>query len=82
MSLLTQCCSDGVPPYAEFALPDLVVGQPYDISLQLTVPASPSNLALGNFMTSLSITTLQKDDVLAYARKPVRVPVALRPECG
>ena len=50
-----------------------MLGQPYDISLQLTVPASSSNLALGNFMTSLSITTPQKDEVLAYARKPVRV---------
>ncbi|EPT03900.1 hypothetical protein FOMPIDRAFT_127752 [Fomitopsis schrenkii] len=64
---------DGVPPYAEFVLPDLVAGQPYDISLQLTVPASSSNLALGNFMTSLEITTPQKDDVLAFARKPAVV---------
>ncbi|KZT72782.1 hypothetical protein DAEQUDRAFT_663249 [Daedalea quercina L-15889] len=65
---------DGVPPYAEFALPDLVVvGQPYDVSLQLTVPASESNLALGNFMASLLLTTPQKDNTLAYARKPAIV---------
>ncbi|KAH9937060.1 uncharacterized protein B0H18DRAFT_1081349 [Fomitopsis serialis] len=43
---------DGVPPYAEFALPGL------------------SNLALGNFMASLLISTPQKDNTLGYARKP------------
>lgn len=71
-----------MPPYAEFALPDLVSGQPYDISLQLTVPASSSNLALGNFMASLSITTHDKGDMLAYTRKPVRMLYVSRLKCG
>ncbi|TFK56956.1 hypothetical protein OE88DRAFT_1803584 [Heliocybe sulcata] len=63
---------DGPVPYAEAYLPALVPAQPYDISLHLTVPASESNYALGNFMSSLTLTT-PANQTLAYVRRPALV---------
>ncbi|PCH33752.1 hypothetical protein WOLCODRAFT_94101 [Wolfiporia cocos MD-104 SS10] len=63
---------DGVPPYAEFYLPYIATKQPYDISLHLTVPATEPNIALGNFMTTLTLIT-PSNRTLAYVRKPAIV---------
>lgn len=60
---------DGGSPYASVTLPPLVSRQAYDISLHLQVPASPSNLELGNFMASVVITTASNQTV-AESRKP------------
>ncbi len=63
--------SDGRSPYAEVALPNIVAQQPYDIWLHLVVPASESNLALGNFMATLTLASTS-NNTLAVTRKPVR----------
>ncbi|KDQ63418.1 hypothetical protein JAAARDRAFT_65471 [Jaapia argillacea MUCL 33604] len=63
---------DGVPPYADVFLPRLVAEQPYDISLQLSVPATEQNYGLGNFMTSLTISTIS-NKTLTTVRKPTLV---------
>ncbi|KII93792.1 hypothetical protein PLICRDRAFT_100856 [Plicaturopsis crispa FD-325 SS-3] len=65
---------DGVPPYAEFLLPNLVLRQPYDVSLHLQVPASESNYALGNFMTSLTISTSSNTTVASIRRPTLVLP--------
>jgi hypothetical protein len=57
-------------PYAETDLPRLVTQQPYDISLQLVVPASEANIALGNFMTVLTLAT-PSNKTLATVRRSV-----------
>ncbi|KZT05985.1 uncharacterized protein LAESUDRAFT_654569 [Laetiporus sulphureus 93-53] len=59
---------DGVPPYAEVSLANMVATQPYDISLHLVVPATESNLALGNFMASLTISS-PANRMLVQSRK-------------
>lgn len=66
---------DGVPPYAEVSLPQLSPSHPYDISLHLLVPASDANLALGNFMASLTLVT-PSNKTLATVRRPA---IALPP---
>ena len=55
--------SDGRPPYAEVELPPMTTGQPYDISLHLIVPAMQSNYELGNFMSTLIISTFDNETV-------------------
>jgi len=62
--------SDGIPPYAEFALPTLVAQQRYDISLHLVIPATESNFALGNFMATLKLATTS-NETLSVIRRPV-----------
>lgn len=64
------CCSDGIPPYAEFSLHQLSVNQPYDVSLHLVIPAYDSNFDLGNFMASLTLAT-SSNKTLATVRRPV-----------
>lgn len=61
---------DGIPPYSELVIDSLSASQPYDISLHITVPATEANYALGNFMTSLIIST-PKNATLIEVRKPV-----------
>jgi hypothetical protein len=61
-----------MPPYAEVNLPKLVTGQPYDISLHLVIPACESNFALGNFMTTLTLSTLA-NETLTTVRRPVGI---------
>lgn len=68
--LIFLCCSDGIPPYAEFSLPQLSASQPYDVSLHLVIPASDSNYDLGNFMASLTLAT-PSNKTLATVRRPV-----------
>jgi hypothetical protein len=66
----TNPSSDGQPPYATIPLPPLVPQQRYDIYVQLIIPAVESNYALGNFMTSLTVTT-PSNQTLASVRQPV-----------
>lgn len=63
---------DGLSPYAEVALPNIITRQPYDISVHLVVPATEPNFSLGNFMTTLTLAT-SSNRTLAHVRKPVRV---------
>ncbi|KAG0696024.1 putative adipose-regulatory protein-domain-containing protein [Suillus ampliporus] len=63
---------DGSPPYAELSLPSLVPSQPYDISMHLVIPASEANFALGNFMTTLTLST-PSNKTLTSIRKPAIV---------
>ncbi|KAK0198260.1 hypothetical protein F5146DRAFT_1018850 [Armillaria mellea] len=63
---------DGLAPYAEISLPQLVSQQPYDVLLHLVVPATESNLALGNFMASLRLST-DSNQTLAVLRRPAIV---------
>lgn len=63
--------SDGVPPWAEAELPRLVPKQRYDFSLHLALPVTPSNFALGNFMTTLTLST-PSNTTIASIRRPVR----------
>ncbi|KAG0693318.1 putative adipose-regulatory protein-domain-containing protein [Suillus ampliporus] len=63
---------DGSPPYAELSLSSLVPSQPYDISMHLVIPASEANFALGNFMTTLTLST-PSNRTLTSIRKPAIV---------
>jgi hypothetical protein len=63
---------DGTPPYAEISLPILAPSQPYDISMHLVIPASEANFALGNFMTTLTLST-PSNRTLTSIRKPALV---------
>jgi len=63
--------SDGLAPYAEMQLTSFNPSQPYDISLHLVVPTTPSNYDLGNFMTTLTLTG-PSNRTLTTIRKPVR----------
>ncbi|KAF8222150.1 hypothetical protein L208DRAFT_1413900 [Tricholoma matsutake] len=65
---------DGVSPYASVLLPTLVSQQTYDISLRLTIPATESNYALGNFMTSLTLTTPSNKTLTSVRRPTIAVP--------
>lgn len=60
--------SDSLLPYAELSLPPLSITQPYDVSLQLVVPASEANFALGNFMATLSLTTPSNKTLVSVSR--------------
>ena len=64
--------SDGPSPFAELSLPPLSTAQPYDISLQLLLPATEANFALGNFMATLSLSTPSNKTLVTVSR-PVRV---------
>jgi hypothetical protein len=61
---------DGVPPYAHVELPRMMSQQRYAISVELQLPATETNLALGNFMTSLMVLS-SNNKTLAYVRRPV-----------
>ncbi|KAJ7706327.1 putative adipose-regulatory protein-domain-containing protein [Mycena rosella] len=64
---------DGVPPYAEATLA-LVSQQRYDISLQLQVPNLDANYALGNFMTTLTLSTRSNKTLVSIRRPAIVVP--------
>ncbi|KAF8647939.1 hypothetical protein AX16_006471 [Volvariella volvacea WC 439] len=66
---------DGSSPYAYTALPQLIPQQRYDIAIDLSVPLTEANLALGNFMTTLTLMTVT-NKTLVIARKPA---IILRP---
>ncbi len=63
--------SDGQSPYASTFLPALTTQQPYDISIRLTVPATETNVALGNFMASLRLASASNNKTLVSVRRPV-----------
>ena len=71
LALADPNCSDGSSPYAELSLPPLSTAQPYDVALQLVLPASEANFALGNFMTTLSLFTPSNKTLVTVSR-PVR----------
>lgn len=67
----------GQAPFASASLPKMAPQQLYDISVQLTVPAVESNFALGNFMTTLTLSTSSNRTIssisqpaIAYSPKP------------
>lgn len=50
--------SDGHHPWGSASLgSELVTLQPYDVSVKLDLPRTPSNLAAGNFMLDLSLSS-------------------------
>ncbi|KAH9486605.1 hypothetical protein JR316_0000670 [Psilocybe cubensis] len=69
---------DGVPPYAFVFLPSLVPNQRYDISVNLILPCTEANIQLGNFMASLTLSTLN-NKTLEYVRRPAIVLPARNP---
>ncbi|KAH8835883.1 hypothetical protein DL96DRAFT_1575951 [Flagelloscypha sp. PMI_526] len=60
---------DNRAPYSEVVLSSLSSKQAYDISLVLNVPPTEPNLSLGNFMTSLVLTS-SSNATLAQTRVP------------
>jgi hypothetical protein len=58
-------------PYAEAPLLALAPRHPYDLSLDLVVPTTEANIALGNFMATLTLTTAS-NKTLVSARRSVR----------
>jgi len=69
----------GIPPYAELMLPRLSSYQRYDISLDLVIPTTEANYALGNFMSSLTLTHADSNVTLAHIRRPT---IVLAPNFG
>ncbi|KAL5495369.1 hypothetical protein ACEPAI_832 [Sanghuangporus weigelae] len=65
---------DSTVPYADIEVVSLSTTQPYEISLQLTVPANEANYALGNFMTSLTITTVSNVTLAVFRRPAIVLP--------
>ncbi|PVF93942.1 hypothetical protein CPB86DRAFT_818425 [Serendipita vermifera] len=61
-------------PAAHFQFPPLVHDQAYDISVHLTVPYTESNVALGNFMTYLTVTTASNKTVVSANRPAAILP--------
>lgn len=62
---------DGIMPYAEAPLQALAPHHPYDLSLDLVVPTTEANIVLGNFMTTLTLTTTS-NKTLTSVRRAVR----------
>lgn len=72
---------NGQAPYADIALPSLSNGQPYDISLELIMPLHAKNIQVGNFMTSITIST-PTNVTLATSSRPSLIfpqPLAFAP---
>ncbi|KAA1467910.1 hypothetical protein DENSPDRAFT_833073 [Dentipellis sp. KUC8613] len=65
---------DGLPPYAEVALPPISAVHPYDISLGLVVPTTEANFALGNFMVTLTLATPSNRTLTALRRPAIVLP--------
>lgn len=68
---------DGIMPYAEAPLPALSPRHPYDISLNLVVPTTEANIALGNFMTTLTLHTISNRTLGSVRRSAIVVPGTL-----
>lgn len=64
---------DSVNPYANVDLPHILHNQPYDVSLHLVIPATESNFALGNFMTSLRFSNSYNETLVTVRRPAVLV---------
>ncbi|KAF7339776.1 hypothetical protein MVEN_01894000 [Mycena venus] len=65
---------DGVPPYAQETLPPLVAQQRYDFSLQFQVPNVDTTYALGNFMTTLTLSTRSNKTLASIRRPTIAIP--------
>ncbi|KAH8099430.1 putative adipose-regulatory protein-domain-containing protein [Cristinia sonorae] len=65
---------DGPAPHAWLNLPNLAAQQPYDISVQLGVPATEANFALGNFMTTLTLATPSNKTIISARRPAIVTP--------
>ncbi|ETW86950.1 hypothetical protein HETIRDRAFT_240515, partial [Heterobasidion irregulare TC 32-1] len=65
---------DGLPPYAEVSLPTLSAVQPYDFTLRLDVPAIESNFHLGNFMSTLTLSTTSNKTIVTTRRPSMILP--------
>ncbi|KAG9003950.1 hypothetical protein FRB94_000515 [Tulasnella sp. JGI-2019a] len=64
----------GSTPYAYTVLRNLKSGQPYDINVKLVLPTSRSNYDIGNFMTSLTLQTLNNKTLATSQRPALLVP--------
>jgi len=58
----------------QLSLPLLSTVQPYDVSLQLILPASEANFALGNFMATLSLSTPSNKTLVTVSRPSIALP--------
>lgn len=65
---------DGAPPYALTLVPPLVAQQRYDVFVHLTIPAIESNFALGNFMTTLTLSTTSNKTLTSVRRPAIAYP--------
>ncbi|XP_006463954.1 hypothetical protein AGABI2DRAFT_75106 [Agaricus bisporus var. bisporus H97] len=63
-----------VAPYASATLPPIQAAQPYDISLHMRVPITESNMALGNFMATLTLATSSNETLVTVSRSCIVVP--------
>ena len=75
--MLMSIFRDGPPPYAVVSLTSMLAQQPYDISLHLVVPSIEANYALGNFMSTLTLST-PTNQTLMTIRRPVSTSISLR----
>ncbi|KAG8889054.1 hypothetical protein FRB98_005951 [Tulasnella sp. 332] len=64
----------GSTPYAYTVVRNLNAGQPYDVTVQLVLPTSTSNYDIGNFMTSLTLYTLNNKTLATSQRPALLVP--------
>ncbi|KZW02661.1 hypothetical protein EXIGLDRAFT_759784 [Exidia glandulosa HHB12029] len=64
---------DGTP-HGETVLRALVADQAYNIALHMLVPASQSNYDLGNFMTSLVLSTISNKTIISASKPSVILP--------
>ncbi|KAF8525169.1 hypothetical protein BU17DRAFT_74550 [Hysterangium stoloniferum] len=65
---------DAVNPFAITQLPPIFANQPYDVSLHLVLPATEANYALGNFMTTLRLSTTYNESLITVRRSTALVP--------
>jgi len=68
---------DGIMPYAEALLPELSPHHTYDLSLDIVVPTTETNIALGNFMATLTLATTSNQTLASSRRSTIVVPAAL-----
>ena len=61
-------CRNDVTPHAFAQLPDINIQQRYHISVNLILPDSDANIALGNFMTSLVLATPGNTSLVSVSR--------------
>ncbi|THH06950.1 hypothetical protein EW145_g3728 [Phellinidium pouzarii] len=68
---------EGTLPHSELEISSLATNQPYDISLHLTIPATEANYAIGNFMTSLTMSTYRNTTIVDVRRPTEKALVVL-----
>lgn len=72
---------NGIAPHAVAQLPDINIQQRYHISVNLVLPDSDANIALGNFMTTLVLATPGNTSLVSVSR-PVSTTIHQRPFAG